>query len=110
MSVIKTKINKSPYKFIYINTNKDFKPDLNYKPRYRDKTDIEKRLEENPIIYVYNKDVYIVGYDVIRDYNASAPPYQHGIIKLWKNGKEFFTSNCEYIAYPCNIVVTSAND
>ena len=61
-------------------------------------------------IYVYNKDVYIVGYDVIRDYNASAPPYQHGIIKLWKNGKEFFTSNCEYIAYPCNIVVTSAND
>lgn len=56
LSVIKTKINKSPYKFIYINTNKDFKPDPNYKPRYRDKTDIEKRLEENPIVYVYNKD------------------------------------------------------
>ena len=61
-------------------------------------------------VYVYNKDVYVVGYDVIEDFSAPVPPYQHGVIKLWKNGKEFITSNCEYIAYPCNIVVTSANN
>lgn len=58
-------------------------------------------------IYVYNDDVYIVGYDFM---DRTDTDNQHTIIKLWINGKESVLDNSDWIAYPCSIVVTSAND
>ena len=58
-------------------------------------------------IHVYNDDVYIVGYDFM---DRTDTDYQHTIIKLWINGKESVLDNSDWIAYPCSIVVTSAND
>ena len=61
-------------------------------------------------IYVYHKDVYVIGYEVVSNFDAPAPPYQHSIIKLWKNGEENTLDDGGWISYPCSIIVTSNND
>ena len=53
-------------------------------------------------IYVYNKNVYVVGYDYAYDENRN----QSTVMKLWKNGEESIidTSSWSY-AYPFGVFV-----
>lgn len=54
-------------------------------------------------IYVYDKDVYVVGYDFVYDENQN----QSTVMKLWKNGKENVIDHSWSHAYPFGIVVAS---
>ena len=71
LSQIRKKINsKIPYKNIYISTDQKFKPDLNYKPRYHDETELEKTLKTNPIIYVFSKNGNLIYSKNFKDFRS----------------------------------------
>lgn len=54
-------------------------------------------------ICVYDKVVYVVGYDFVYDENQN----QSTVMKLWKNGKESVIEHSWSHAYPFGIVVAS---
>lgn len=56
-------------------------------------------------IYVYNDDVYVIGYEVMY---YEYPQYSN--VKLWKNGEETILPSGGWITYPCSIVVTPTDN
>lgn len=56
LSQLRKKINTNiPYKFIYISTSKTFTINSDYNPRYKEKSELELTLNNNPDIYIYSK-------------------------------------------------------
>ena len=53
-------------------------------------------------IYVYDKDVYVVGYDYAYDENRN----KSTVVKLWKNGEESIIDTSLWShAYPFGVIV-----
>jgi hypothetical protein len=83
---LRKRINSNiPYKNIYISTTKTFKPDSNYKPHYREKTDLEIILEQNPIIYVFNKQGSLLYSKNFKEFKS--PTYVKHALQSNKNCK-----------------------
>lgn len=57
LSQLRKKIDSNtPYKNIYISTNKDFKIPQNKVPRFKEKDELDKIFNSNPIVYVFNRN------------------------------------------------------
>lgn len=56
LSQLRKKIDSGkPYKNIYLSSSIEFSIDTSYKPRYKERTELEQSLSGNPIIYVFGK-------------------------------------------------------
>ena len=55
LSQLRKKVDSStPYKNIYISTNKEFKIPANYTPRFKEADELDKIFATNPVVYVFN--------------------------------------------------------
>lgn len=96
LSQLKKKIDSNiPYKNIYLSYNKDFKVDLSYKPRYKPKTELDTKLDKNPIIYVYGKMNNLIEGKRLSDFKN--PAYIRSKIKAGSIKYRLTTKNRYYI-------------
>lgn len=77
LSQLNKKIDSGiPYENIYLTTNKEFKIDPNYKPKYKVADELDLILRSNPIIYKFDKDGNLLDQKNFKDW-----PNYHNFIR-----------------------------
>lgn len=90
LSSLRKRIDSNiPYKNIYISTSQTFKPDPNYISKFHEKTELEKILEQNPLIYVFNKNGNLIYSKNFKDFNS--PAYVKKALQTNKNCKHKYS-------------------
>ena len=107
LSQLKKKIDSGiPYKNIYLSFSKDFRIDSSYKPKYKEKTDLEITLSGNPIVYVFGKMNQLLYSKHLLEFDK--PAYVKHKIRLVCN-KYRLSENDKYYIVNRNYYIESTN-